>query len=304
MLPLSSILTMTNHSIRRNGAVVVVLWLSLLLHLNNAFSIHAPWRNSRCSSSLCSSNNTPEKGTRAGSSGYSVLRQPVQWDPTEDPTFEVPSSLKNDEKTNSILDETWLTQQRQPRATETRKPQPKHQQELENRIQHESPQELDLFQRTLDTLDYPIVLDALQESCTTVPARRIVSEAMHSMTPKKKKRFPKEFMAAYQPLTADSLQGIQQRYGAVEEMQRLLDDDEYETGLVVSSPLKQQDAHWRNRKGYKVPLGPPPLSGMTFNLNDILSTKEQVLEGPELLEIVTMLDVLEDISLWSHGLSK
>jgi len=257
------------------------------MHSNDAFSIQVARSGRRSSVKLFSSK--PDKGTRAGSSGYSVLRQPVQWDPTEDPTFEAPSSF-TEEKT-SILDETWLTQRRQEGGAKKKPSQE------EKRIHHEAPQQLDLFQRTLDTLDYPIVLEALQESCTTVPARRIVNEALQMAPKKKKKRIPKEFNPAYQPLTAESLEGVQERYGAVEEMQRLLDED-----VGVSS--MKDDAHYRNRKGYQVPLGPPPLKGMSFNLDDILNTQDQVLEGPELLEIVTMLDVLQDISLWSTGLLK
>lgn len=235
-----------------------------------------------------------KSSTRAGSSGYSVLRQPVQWDPTEDPTFEAPSSLRDDSEKTSLLDETWLSQ-RQTQKTQMRTITKK--QDEETRIHHEVPQELDLFQRTLDTLDYPIVLEALQESCTTVPARQIIMNAM-KMTPPKTSKIPKELLPAYQPLTADSLQGIQERYGAVQEMQRLMDD---ETGVA---PLKE-DAHYRNRKGYKVSLGPPPFNGIAFNLHDIVNNnKDQVLEGPELLEISTILDTLEDISLWSTGLTK
>jgi DNA mismatch repair protein MutS2 len=225
-----------------------------------------------------------------------VLRQPVKWDPTKDPIFEVPSSLTEEEASSNVLDETWLQQRRpQPRATEAKR----QTKEKEARIHKDVPNELDLFQRTLDTLDYPIVLEALQDLCTTVPARRLIQEAMEPPKKRKKKRVLKEFAAAYQPLTAESLEGIQERYGAVEEMQRLLDD---EMGLMSVSTL-DKDAHWRNRKGYKVPLGPPPLKGMSFNIDDIIN-QGLVLEGPELLEIVTMLDVLEDVSLWSTGLQK
>lgn len=287
----------TMKSVGRSRVVDILILFLCLSHSNDAFLV-APSRHDGSPSFRLYSSSSPSKssGTRAGSSGYSVLRQPVQWDPTEDPTFKAPSSLTDDESSSSILDETWLTQ-RQAQPSQRRKA-PKQE---ETRIHHEVPQELDLFQRTLDTLDYPIVLEALQDFCSTVPARRIVNEAMQPPK-KKKKRVPKQFTKAYQPLTAESLEGIQERYGAVQEMQRLLDD---EMGISMSTQRLEDDAHWRNRKGYKVPLGPPPLRGMSFNLNDILNTnQDSVLEGPELLEIVTMLDVLEDVSLWSAGLEK
>ena len=262
---------------------MAALLLLCLLHYNHAFSVQ-PSTGRRCS--LIVLYNSRD-GARAGSSGYSVLRQPVQWDPTEDPKFEAPSSLKQDEDNVFRMDETWLTQRQERRTTEMQTPR-----QQEQRISPEAVQELDLFQRTLNTLDYPIVLKALQESCTTVPARRIVMEAM---SPPKKRKRGKEFQLAYQPLTADSLQGIQERYRAVKEMQRLTDGQQ----------VLRDDAHYRDRKGYKVPLGPPPLGSMSFALESILdNSKDQVLESPELLEIVAMLDVLEDVSLWSKGLEK
>jgi hypothetical protein len=101
------------------------------------------------------------------------------------------------------------------------------------------PEELDLFQRTLDTLDYPRVMQSLYDCCTTAPARTIVREASkHIMTTTttgtgnntktvslgatKSKRIPPRFQKAHQPLTAESVEGVQERYRAVQEMEWLL----------------------------------------------------------------------------------
>jgi DNA mismatch repair protein MutS2 len=217
----------------------------------------------------------------------------VQWDPTKDPTFDAPSYLTDDDDDDDdrVRDETWLTRRRRsskPQQQQTTRPDsplaPKS-------SKTDGPKEkLDLFQRTLDTLDYPIVLDALRGQCSTVPGRRMVTQASRA-TPAvdARKKIPSQFLPAYQPLTATSLEGIQERYGAVEEMQKLVD------GGVDG------DAQYRNRKGYKTPLGPPPFKGMAFDLDSILR-ENQVLEGPEILEIAAMLDTLQELSLWSEGL--
>ena len=69
------------------------------------------------------------------------------------------------------------------------------------------------------------------------------------------------------------------------------------------------DAYCKNRKGYQVTLGngnPPPLEGLSFDLDSILQIVEegQILEGPELLEIFTMMNAMEDLQLWSLGLQR
>ena len=265
--------------------VSVAAFVLCFAQRNDAFSVK--WRqNHRPSSSLYSFDK--DAAARAGASGYSVLRQPVQWDPTQDPTFDAPTTLTDTE--NDIRDETWLTE-RTTTAT-TRRKRPQSEPDTRKTSLQDPAAELDLFQRTLDTLDYPTVLDALRFECSTVPGRRMVTEAAKTRPfETKKTNIPKEFRPVYEPLTATSLEGVQERYGAVREMQRI------EEGLYTD------DACYRNRKGYKMPLGPPPLAGISFDL-DLLLQPNQVLEGPELLDIVTMLDVLEDVSLWSEGLKK
>lgn len=247
------------------------------------------------------SSSVDEDSTRAGADGYSVLRQPVQWDPDSDPTFDTPSSLREEDNVREDVD--WLNMRNQ--RVGSKKATQKAPQEIQQSAHKsaENVDDLDLFQRTLDTLDYPLVLRALRDQCTTAPARALVEAA--SKTPpkmdndkkkKKKKRIPSELQRAFQPLTATTYQGLEERYAAVEEMQLLLD--------WQSDVLK--DAFYRNRKGYKEDLGAPPLGGMTFDLHSILEIADggNVLEGPEILEVVTMLDVFQNVQLWSKGLTK
>lgn len=274
----------------------VILLVSTLLFRTNAFSVHSHHRSAVDIS--FKSTSTPEETVRAGSSGYSLLRQPVQWDPTKDPTFEAPTSLTEDDDDTDDRNEIWFTQR-------TSKPPPPRQQKTrQDQLQTKQNNEhLDLFQRTLDTLDYPIVLDALRNQCTTVPGRRMcVAATTTTQTPtpnstnnKRRSDVPPNFLPAYEPLTATSIEGIQERYGAVKEMQRLQNGDFLSDSSSSSAP------YYRNRKGYKMPLGPPPFQGTSFNLE---LHENQVLEGPEIFEIVHMLDTLQEVSLWSEGLRK
>lgn len=256
-----------------------------------------------------------QKLARAGSDGYSVLRQPAKWDLDSDPVFAVPESLKDDDVSRQQLDEEWWSMSKSNAAAKTRlnKPatgtgqQPTNQQKVS---EVETEEELDLFQRSLDTLDFPRVLKALYNECTTVPAKRIVQDAMTSASNENKDarrkrwkgKIPTASECAYQPLTADTVEGSQQRYGAVEELDWLLQGGKGATRI-------DETMFYRNRLGYKETLAyrPPPFSGNGFNLESILdqaATKSRVLEGPDILEVSEMLDTLENIMLWNEGLQR
>lgn len=261
--------------------------------------------------------STKEEPIRAGSDGYSVLRQPANWDLDRDPEFAVPELLKDSSDGNRLvqLDEEWWSMSNSKAAAassplKSNNIQPKPQQ---RRViaEVEMEEEPDLVQRTLDTLDFPRVLKALYNECTTVPAKRIVQDAMTSTDSddhkeKRKKRWkgkiPVESERAYQPLTADSVEGSQERYKAVQEMECLLQGG---NGRVRIN----ETAYYRNRLGYKETLGfvPPPLAGNGFNLEIILdqaAVQARVLEGPDILEVSDMLDTLENIMLWNEALQR
>ena len=239
---------------------------------------------------------------RAGSGGYSVMRQPLHkesWDPTLDPTFKAPETREEEDgqkqdmqwwsnkKSEYSVSGGWSTEDgKLSRSGATSK----------KNSDPNGDDSLDLFQRSLDTLDFPFVLNALRNECFTTPAKQIVEEALKSSTKKLSQRQPDSI--AYQTLTADSPEGVQMRYEAVKEMQWLLD------------PISDMGgAYYKNRRGYQVTLGsgnPPPLEGLSFDLDSILSIVQdgQILEGPELLEISTTMNAMEDLQLWSRGLQR
>jgi len=84
-------------------------------------------------------------------------------------------------------------------------------------------------------------------------------------------------------------------------MQRLLD-----TNGITETDLR--GAYYKNRRGIQVSIGngnPPPLEGFMFDLESILqicAEEGEVLEGPEILEISTMMNAMEDIQLWARAL--
>lgn len=302
---------------------VLITMIIFAMHAVNSFAVTSPLSVQRCSASHISSLSAfNDETARAGEAGYSLLRQPVKWDPDAVPTFEAPSSLREEDSFRKDVE--WLNQRIQrgkssaPSTTVTAAVSKSEARAVVAK-QTEPMDDLDLFQRTLDTLDYPIVLKALRSLCVTQPGRDWVEAASHAppristsatttgfaVPPKEqgghvagsaRPTIPPEWERAYEPLTATTYEGLVQRYTAVQEMQLLMD---WRSQVLV-------DAFYRNRKGYKEDLGSPPMGGMGFDLKDILAVAEKgnVLEGPEILEIVSMMDAMEDIQLWGKGLVK
>ena len=256
-----------------------------------------------------------KKDARAGQDGYSLLRQPLQrdtWDSSTDPNFKAPKKL-NDE--GSAVDrqnaDWWSSKQEQNRngvmdfnALPRANPTPP-----QSSLAAED-QTLDLFQRSSDTLDFPIILGALRTQCFTVPAKEIVDEAADQSEKKqsskekkasKPKEDPKTKPLDIQPLLANTPQEVREQYQAVFEMQRLLDTD----GMTKTD---LRGAYYKNRRGIQVTIGngnPPPLEGYSFDLESILkicSEDGEVLEGPEILEVSTMMNAMEDVQLWAKSL--
>jgi DNA mismatch repair protein MutS2 len=306
---------------------------------NNVQQFHriAPLRSSKDSDGNAdnSGSNSPvqdefafQDGVRAaGMGGYSVMRQPASrtaWDPKADPEFELPTNLDEEKDAAAQLNDDWwsnkfLGQPQPPSATTTKSSSASAQKK--NKAQPPAiigePEELDLFQRTLDTLDYPRVMQSLYDCCTTAPARTIVREASkHIATTtttgtgnntktmtvggKQSKRIPPRFQKAHQPLTAESVECVQERYRAVQEMEWLLNGGHGDIDLTGYK--------FKNAKGYKEDLAgrPAPLSGNAYNLDLILlaADKGRVLEGEEIFEISSMLDGMEHVQRWSDALQK
>lgn len=257
------------------------------------------------SSCLWSSSISSVSSVRAGEDGYSVIRQPANWDLENDPVFDVPDSLQEESSSlfQNQLDDEWWFQQQSSSKQQQQNQQPTTQQQQRTLEIPQTVQELDLLQRSLDTLDFPRVLEALYQECSTVPAKRLVAQASRQADtrhPTQSKNKPNHQMLELQPLMADTVQGSQQRYQAVREMEWLL----------TAMPDNEHDNQfsYKNRLGYKEKLlgRSPPFNKHGFNLDAIFAAIDQskVLEGPELLDISVMLDALENIQLWNQGLKK
>ena len=253
-----------------------------------------------------------KKDARAGQDGYSLLRQPLQrdsWDSSTDPNYKAPKKLNDESSRVDKQNEDWWSSKHGSRARdggiETRSsffenPTPPKPSSLPA-----EDQTLDLFQRSSDTLDFPIILGALRTQCFTVPAKEIVDAAV-DQSEKKQNTKPKKQDAKNRPLKVQSLlannpQEVREQYQAVFEMQRLLDAD----GMTKTD---LRGAYYKNRRGTQVTIGngkPPPLDGYSFDLESVLKicSEEEVLEGPEILDISTMMNAMEDVQLWARSLA-
>lgn len=284
--------------------LALLLWGSHSVEIADAFV-------SKNSNSLlsrrCVLHSTSSDEARAGTAGYSVLRQPVNWNAEEDPQFDAPSSLREeDEQSLREEDSLWWNSNIKGVGTSDdndRKSNKKAPPRSTTDNANTEDEELDLYQRSLDTLDFPRVLKALMDECSTAPGRFMVQDATHFHNlplAVKKKKIPQKHQSSYLPLIADTVEGVQERYAAVQEMEWLLSNGNQEGRLDGCS--------YRNGKGYKEDIGGrgPPLKGMSFNLQAVLQIADEgkVLEGPEILEVSTVMGALEDLQLWSRALEK
>ena len=253
-----------------------------------------------------------KESNRAGTDGYSVMRQPLSqtnWDPNASPENEVPLLLQDDSQFSggsSLQDEQWwLGSVVAPASTadkkQSSKPSKQQSKQKKKRMdESDQDEELDLLKRTFETLDYPRVIRALTEEYTsTMPARNILIDKQ----PKNRKKGAFE-STAYQPFLSTSVEGSRERYRAVQEMQWILQGQNTETGWVLP-----RDYHYRNRKGYKETLvgNTPPIAGNSFALEPILQAASAgglVLESPQLLEISQALGQMQDIQSWGMALSR
>jgi hypothetical protein len=262
-----------------------------------------------------------DNNARAGRDGYSLLRQPLQrdtWDTTKDPRFQAPKALDSGDAstTTKRQDAEWWSsrQQQQQRGASTPQGSPWGEGEsvggrgAAGSSEEDTPpgRSLNLFQRSFDTLDFPLVLRALRAECSTIPAKQIVDEAadQHGSVVSATAAIPDprgrehrgQGTIKKEPLIADSPESVQDRYQAVQEMQWLLDPS-----------VDLGDAYYKTRRGYQMTIGqgnPPPLEGHAYDLDSVLQIAErgQVLEGPELLDVLIMMNSMEDLQLWSKGL--
>lgn len=173
--------------------------------------------------------------------------------------------------------------------------------------QREEDQHLDMHKRTMETLDYRLVLKALAEECGTVKGREIVWSSMDNDV----SAASNEEDIANMPLTATNLEGVHRRYDALKEMQALM--DRRVNGWITPSNPKQQtkakqltQPNKKTKKPERKPLGRPPIEGNSFDLQPILEIidRQEVLEGPDILEVATMLECCQDVLDWAEALEE
>ena len=340
--------------------VVSLLWMSSKNYDSNDKTRVIP----ETDVSATSATTTTTTAARAGESGYSVLRQPVRWDVHQDPVFPVPESLHNDDDDDSTTNEgrssmkhmnmeDWWSSMRSSSSksnnqnnysndnknkeassssTNINNNKWKTGSDRENNNNGNSnnnnddddDSELDLFQRSYNTLDFPRILKVLYQECLTVPGKRIVHDAMTVATathhPNSNEYHPQMKQAqnlsrnknassvielVYQPLVAETVLGSQERYQAVREMQWILQGGDTTTTTQIDDSIM-----YKNRLHRKEPIyyRPPPIMNNGFNLEGLLdssTTQARVLDGPDIIEVLDMINTLENVQLWCNdGLSQ
>ena len=267
---------------------------------------------------------------RAGEDGYSILRRPVTFDANVDPTFNVPKVLDenvddDDHQGEKNLNKAWFDEKKKKNKLSSSNntklkqsgggyvEQHSQQQQQQQHRQNEEDQQLDMFQRTMDTLDYPLVLRALSNECGTIFGKELVLNSIITSASSNNKSSNKEDEeeedVLTMPLTAKSVHGVHHRYGAVQEMQRLMEGRV--SGFFITFTRKniynsnsQSNNNKKKKRVQKLPLGTPPISGSTFDLQPILSLIDEgkVLEGPEILDVTNMLELSLDVLDWCDAL--
>ena len=234
---------------------------------------------------------------RAGEDGFSVVRKPLSrsnWDPeasvelTEN--FLVGGDQVRVQQQNDA--EWWSSSRKSTKSTTVRTTAAKEDTEATN-----ATTEVDLFQRSLDTLDFPRVLQALIRECSTAPAKRIVEKAMVAQsTTQHLLKTSSASKRAYQPLCAESVEGARERYRAVEEM-----------GWILSKDGVLDGAIYRDAQGRKQSIGPPPIQSGCSNLEPVFdwdprTSGSTVLEADDILQVRDLLETMQSVQNWGRAL--
>ena len=240
--------------------------------------------------------------SRAGEDGYSVLRRPVTFDADVDPTFAAPGVLDEEEaeRARNDANRIWYAERQDGREDVLDK---YNVQEESDSARRRRPTEehppLDMHDRTLRTLDYHVVLRALADECESAFGKNLVLRAIASR--EEEAAAGDDGDALTMPLSAASMEGAHRRYGAVQEMQRLM---EGRVDGFVTSTRKNQYSN--NKKVEKLPLGAPPTAGHSLDLQTIFGMLDEgkVLAGPEILDVTSLLELSLDVLDWSDALQE
>jgi DNA mismatch repair protein MutS2 len=226
---------------------------------------------------------------RAGLDGFSIVRQPVKWG----------EESKNDEEDSR----SWKQKMKARREDALKAAAPpssffgpnsysgsptnyvdnveEDQQDISTTIDH-----INLHRRTRETLDYVKVWNALQSMCVTVPAKLVIqhdirdslSEITKGKTLGEMKNDKNDIRSMR--LSASSVQGIHDRYGAVKEMQMVLSITSIKPFPLTGYP--------------NLDIGP---------LFEFVESTNQPLEGADIVEITDTIEKLQEVSDWCLSLN-
>ena len=264
------------------------------------------------------SSTTFVRESRAGEDGFSLLRRPVTFDPEKDVSYAAPKLLDEEEEEDlrNSKNRLWF-EERTSSSNEilgdfavqnTDTPQ---QNPLGHNTLNVEDQNIDMHQRTLDTLDYPVVQRALADECETQVARNLITKSMHTQVQSLDAQDADSDVLTM-PITASSVEGVHRRYGAVQEMQRLM-------GGQISgfwstarrNALKHKISSSSRgisskKKVQRLSLGAPPIAGYTLDIESIMNIIDEgkVLEGPEILDVSSMMELCLDVLDWSDALEE
>ena len=270
-----------------------------------------------------------------------------------DPTFDTPKNLDEsiEDETNDV-NKLWFDEKK---TTTTNNSNPNNQEtqtvfdstsslggtnQQQQQRQDEETQHLNIYKRTYTTLDYPLVIKALANECDSIYGQDLVLNSIlvstssdnggssggsgssrSSVGSKGKESNDKgeeENDILNMPLTATSLSGVHHRYGAVNEMQLLMEGRI--TGFITpkrrstlsfsnnnqggGGKNNNQSGGNKKKKIQKLPLNRPPITGLAFNIQPILSIIDEgkVLTNQDILDITNILEVSLDVLDWCDAL--
>ena len=209
---------------------------------------------------------------RAGEDGYSLLRRPISSSSSsfsiDDPTFDAPRLLDSIEerRRSEDVNRIWFEEQRPIQRSHLSMTKSVNtaisttMSSVNNEVEGSTSitalggtlaesATVDLHKRTVDTLDYHLVLRALADECTSAFGKRLVlssSSPIHATQSMSDSQLTTANNSNHDadvdddnveidedvlimPLTASSVRGVHRRYNAVREMERLMD---MENGVI------------------------------------------------------------------------
>ena len=270
------------------------------------------------SSGSASSTTFARESSRAGEDGFSLLRRPVTFDPDKDVSYDAPKLLDEEEEEDlrNSKNRLWFEEERTSSSNEIlgnfaiKISDTDQNPSVHNTINVED-QNVDMHQRTLDTLDYPLVQRQLADECETQFARNLITKSMHAHVQSRDAQ-DTDADVLTMAITASSVEGVHRRYGAVQEMQRLMGgriSGFWSTARrnALKHKISSSGRGTNNKnKVQRLTLGTPPIAGYTLDIESIMSIIDEgkVLEGPEILDVSSMMELCLDVRDWSDALEE